>query len=162
MRREREGRVREDRHQRDGQQSRPRFSPSELVEIFDDPDTFIAKFCNDAVESAGLKELVATIKAKKTTAVSTTARGVDPITRKMREATREKPWQEICGALMSAYTFNDNTKKVQAELRRDSYLNGRYGVDGRVLGALMRQCMKDLEVKLNISDPTEFIRRYVG
>jgi hypothetical protein len=155
MRRERKDGRQRDEHQDDGQRGRHRFvlSHAETVEFHSDPQKFINKFPEGSSERLSLEKILEEIKTKKPP---------DPITREMREATNGKQWKGIYEALLNAYLTDDSDKKVLAAQLRDSYSRGIYGARGRALGALMRQCMKDLDAKLNIFDLTEFNRRYVG
>ena len=156
MRREREDGQRRDGHREDGQHGHRRLTPSELIKFFDDPDAYVAKMSEDAVERNGLTELIAAIKAKKIAALG------NPITREMRECVKSKRWKGIYIALLDAYLREDAIRISIAAQLRDCYLNGIYDAGGRIIGALMRQCIKDIEEGLNSSHPKEFKRRYVG
>ncbi|MBI2475089.1 hypothetical protein HYV69_01555 [Candidatus Uhrbacteria bacterium] len=140
----------------DGQQGRQRLNPTQLVEFFDDPDAYIAKMTEDSIERNGLTELIAAIKVRKIAALG------NPITREMRECVKTRQWKGIYTALLDAYLREDASRISMAAQLRDSYLGGVYEAKGRIIGALLRQCIKDIEAGLNSSHPNEFKRRYVG
>jgi len=155
-RRERGDGQQRDGRQDDGQRVHRTLTPEKLIKFFDDPDAYIAKITEDAAEKSGLTGLIAAIKAKKIAALG------NPITREMRECAKSKRWKGIYNALLDAYLRQDADRISIASQLRDSYLNGVFDAKGRIIGALMRQCIKDIEGGFNTSHPKEFKRRYVG
>ncbi len=161
-------REREDRHQRDGQRGdgqlgdrqrgHHRLTPTQLVDFFDDPDAYIARMTEESIERSGLTELIAAIKAKK----AAKNLGANPITNDMKECAKTTQWQGIYEGLLYAYLREDDGRISTAKNLRDCYLRGTHGASKRVLGALMRQCIKDIENKLNSTNSDEFTKRYVG
>jgi hypothetical protein len=88
------------------------------------------------------------------------AHAPDPITFEMQKLVPTQTWKNMCTALETACQAKDTDKLRQAVTLRDAHLNGVYSAEGRIFGALMRECMKDLGNGLNFADPAEYDRRY--
>ncbi|MBI4714185.1 hypothetical protein HY771_03310 [Candidatus Uhrbacteria bacterium] len=85
---------------------------------------------------------------------------VDPITVEMKALLKTEQWKAMRTALEDAAIAQDTKKFELAVTLREQYLNGVYGAQGRIFGALMRECMKDLAEGLHTKNRTEFSRRY--